>query len=242
MNVTLTLITSGFAVGFASGGLIWLYMLLSRPYRRIRSRIVIHVGQAFVGISGIAGLLVVQELEQRFSIERHSSSHYALLYAYLFGLLCVVVFTLGAEFRWRRSVGLVTSSKSNRPVVPGARRKLRTAFGILAVSVSFSVAYWVFRPKPISVIFGGTSMLFAFAAMIFLGRGLDRAQMRESRTVILALAAAMFCMFGGLAWKLHKTDPALSSAWLATLVVPCLVALAAFFSCGKAQTQDLTPE
>jgi hypothetical protein len=104
MNVTLTLITSGFAVGFASGGLIWLYMLLSRPYRKIRNRIVIHVGQAFVGISGIGGLLVVQELEQRFSIERRSSSHYALLYAYVFGLLCVVVFTLRAEFRWRRSV------------------------------------------------------------------------------------------------------------------------------------------
>ena len=72
-------------------------------------------------------------------------------------------------------------------------------------------------------------MLFFFAFLIFVARTLDRAQMRESRIVILALAAAIFCMVGGLAWKLRNTDRTLSSAWLATLSVPCLVVLAALF-------------
>ncbi len=47
MNTTLTLIITGFTAGFASGGMIWLYMLLSRPSRRIRNRIVIHVRLSF---------------------------------------------------------------------------------------------------------------------------------------------------------------------------------------------------
>jgi len=232
MNVTLTLIISGFAVGFASGGMIWLYMLLSRPSRKIRNRIVIHVGQVFVGICGIGGLLLVQALEQRLSIERRSSPHDALLYAYVFGLLCVFVFTLRGEFRWRRSVGLVTSAKNTRPVVPGAKRRLLIAFGILALSIGFSVGCWLNWPKPIAVIFGSISLLFAFAAMIFLGRNIGGEQtreMREMRTVTLVLAAALFCMFGGLAWKFRNTDPVLSSAWLVALAMPCLVALSAFF-------------
>jgi hypothetical protein len=227
MNVTLIVASGGFTVGFATGGLIWLYMLLSRPYRKIGNRIVIHVGQAFVGISGVGGLLLVQELGQRFSVERRSSSHYALLYAYVFGLLCVVVFALRAEFRWRRSVGLVSSAQNTQPVVPGAYRRLLIALGIMAVSIGFSVAYWLNRPKPISVIFGGTSLLFGFASTIFVGRSIGGKQMREIRTVTIVLAAALSCMFGGLAWKFRETDPALSSAWLVTLAMPCLVALSA---------------
>jgi hypothetical protein len=241
MNVTLTLFISGFAVGFASGGMIWLYMLLSRPSRKIRNRIVIHVGQAFVGICGIGGLLLVQALEQRLSIGRRSSSHDALLYAYVFGLLCVLVFTLRGEFRWRRSVGLVTSAKNTRPVVPGAKRRLLIAFGILALSIGFSVGYWLNWPKPIAVIFGSISLLFAFAAMIFLGRNIGGEQMREMRTVTFVLAAALFCMFGGLAWKFRNTDPVLSSAWLVTLAMPCLVALSAFFFLRPTTGQRSSP-
>lgn len=223
------LIVGGFTLGCASAGAVGCYMLYSRPYRKARNRIVIHSGQAFVLISFLGGLLLLQDLEQHFSIPRHSSSYYAAMYAHVLGLVCVVFFVLRAEFRWRRSVGLVTSPKSNRPVAPGAYRKLLTSLGILAPSICFSVAYWVSRPKPISVIFVGISLLFVFAAMIFLGRGIGGAQMREMRTVIFVLAAALFCMFGGLAWKFRKTDVALSSAWLAALAVPCVAALTAFF-------------
>lgn len=124
----------------------------------------------------------------------------------------------------------LTSPKNNRPVVPGAYRRLLVTLGIMALSIGFSVAYWVFRPKPISVIFGGISMVSFFAALIFPGRTvLDRAQMREWRTTILVLAAAMSCMFGALAWKFRTTDPALSLAWLANLAMLCPVALTAFF-------------
>jgi hypothetical protein len=241
MNVTLILILGGLTIGCATAGAIGAYMLLSRPYRKARNRLAIHFGQVFVAVSALTGLVMLQKLEQFFSVVRHSSAYYSAMYAHVLALLCGVFFVLRSEFRWRRASGLVTPAKNNRPVVPGARRRLLIAFGILALSLGFSVASWLNWPKPISVIFGGTSMLFGFAPMIFLGRALDRAQMRESRIVILVLASAMFCMFGGLAWKLRKTDPALSSAWMTTLAVPCLVALGAFFFLRPNETQDLTP-
>lgn len=229
MNVTLILILGGLATGCATAGAIGLYMVLSRSYRKARNRLAIHFGQVFAVVTTLTSFVSLQKLEQSFSVVRHSSAYYSAMYAHVLGLLCGAFFVLRAEFLWRRASGLVTSAKNNGPVIPGARRRLLIAFGIMALSSSASVAYWVFRPKPISVIFGGISFLFFFAAMIFLGRTLDSAQMRESRTIIFVVAAAMFCMFGGLAWKFHKTDPVLSTAWLATLVVPCLAALAAFF-------------
>jgi hypothetical protein len=54
-------------------------------------------------------------------------------------------------------------------------------------------------------------------------------EMREMRTVTFVLAAALFSMFGGLAWKFRNTDSVLSSAWAVTLAMSCLVALSAFF-------------
>jgi xanthine/uracil permease len=227
MNVTLVLIIGGLLLGCAAAGVIGLYMLRSRPARKARNRLVILLGQVVVAVSALTSLVILQKLEQFFSVVRHSSAYYSAMYAYVLGLLCGVFFVLRAEFRWRRASGLVTATKNNRPVVPGVRRRFLIAFGILAVSAGFSVAFWLNRPKPVSVLFGGASMLFAFAPLIFLGRTLDRAQMKESRNVILVLSSAMLCMFGGLAWKLRKTDAALSSAWLVTLAVPCVVALLA---------------
>jgi hypothetical protein len=229
MNTTVILVVAGFGLGCATAGAIGFYLALSRHYRKVRNRLAIHFGQAFVAVSAVSGLLLLQRLEQFLSVARHSSAYYDGMYAYTLGFLCVTFVAMRAEFRWRRSCGLVASTESKRPVVPGARRRLLIGLGILAVSSGFSVAYWVFRPKPISVMFCATSMLFVFAFLIFVGRTLDRAQMRESRTVILVLAAAIFCLFGGLAWKLRNTDPTLSSAWLATLSVPSLVVLAALF-------------
>jgi hypothetical protein len=229
MDVSLIVILGGLTLGSATVGAFGIYLLLSRPYRKARNRLAILLGQLLVVVSALTSLESLRKLEQTFLVAHRSSTHYAAMYAYLLSLLSGGFFVLRAEFRWQRSSGLVVSTKTNRPVVAGAYRKLLTALGILALSLCFSAAYWVFRPKPVSVIFGGTSMLFACAAIIFLSRTVDRAKMRESRTVILVLAAGMFCMFGGLAWKLRNTDPALSSAWLATLAVPCLVALAAFY-------------
>jgi hypothetical protein len=229
MNVTLILILSGLTLGCATTGAIGLYMLFSRPYRKARNRLAIHFGQVLVVVSALTGLVSLQKLEQSFSVARHSSAYDSAMYAYVLGLLCGFFFVLRAEFRWRRSSGLVTSAKNNRPIVPGAYRRLLIALGILALSIGFSVAYWLNRPKPIAVIFGSISLLFAFAAMIFLGRTIGGEQMRELRTVIFVLSAASFCMFGGLAWKFRKTDPSLSSEWLVTLAMPCLVALSALF-------------
>ena len=115
--------------------------------------------------------------------------------------------------------------------VPGAFRKLIVPFvAFIALSIGFCIAYWVFRPKPISVIFCGISMVCAFAAVIFPSRTiLDRAQMRDVRTSGLLAAAAMSCLFGALAWKFHKTNHTLALAWLANVGMLCVVALTAFF-------------
>lgn len=241
MNTTLILILGGFTLGCATAGVISLYMFFSRPYRKARNRLVILFGQVFVVVSVVTSLVMLQKLEQFFSVVRHSSAYYSAMDADAFGMLCGVFFVLRGERRWRRASGLVTAAKNNRPVVPGARRRLLIAFGIAALSAVFSVAFWLSWPKPIPVIFGGASMLFAFAPFIFLGRTLDRAQMRELRAVILVLASAMFSIFGSLAWKFRKTDPTLSSAWLVTLSVPCLIALLACFFL-RTSGQRLAPD
>ena len=238
MNVTLILIVGGLALGCATAGAIGLYLLLSSRYRKARNRIAIRFGQVFVAVSALTSLLLLQELEQHFSLARHSSAYYSAMYAYVFGLLCGMVLVLRAEFRWRRSAGLFTPVENRRPVVPGAYRKLLAPLGIMALSIGFSIAFWVLRPKPISIVVGGISLLFLFAAMMVLCRGIGGEQMREARRVIFALAAALFCMFGALAWKYRQTDPALSSASLVTLAMPCLVALSAlFFMRPSAKTQ-----
>jgi len=53
--------------------------------------------------------------------------------------------------------------------------------------------------------------------------------MRETRMATVVLAAMTFCLFGGLALKLRRTDPALSSAWMVTLAAPCLAVPSALF-------------
>jgi hypothetical protein len=227
MSVMLIHILGGLALGCATAGAINLYMLFSRPYRKAGNRLAI--SQVFVAITGLTGLISLQKLEKSFSVALHSSAYYSIIYAYVFGLLCGFFFILRAEFRWRRSSGLVTSAKNNRAVIPGAYRRLLIALGILALSFGFSVAYWLNRPKSIGIIFGSSSLLFLFMAVIFLGRAMGAAEMREMRIVIFVLAAALFCMLAALAWKFRKTDPPLSSVWLVTLVMPCLVALSALF-------------
>lgn len=227
MIATLIPIICGLTLGWATAGVNGFYMLRSRAYRRARNRLVIFLGQVCVAVSTLTSLVILQKLEQFFSVVRHNSAYYSAMYAYVLSLSCGVFLVLRSEFRWRRASGLITAAKSNRPVVPGARRRLLIALGIAALSPVFSVASLLTRPRPISVIFGGTSMLFALASIIFLGRTLDRTQMKESRNVILVLSSAMLCMFGGMAWKLREADPALSSAWLVNLAVPCVVVVLA---------------
>jgi hypothetical protein len=241
MNVRLILIVGGFALGFGTAGAIGLYMLLTRSYRKARNRVAIHLGQVFVVVSAATGLLLLRELEQSFAVVRHSSAHYSAIYAHVFGLLSAGFLVLRAEFRWRRSSGLSAPTKSNRPVVPGAFRKFLITLGIMALSIGFSIAFWLFRPKPISVVFGGISWLFAFTAMIVGGRAIGGKQMREGRIIIFVLAAALFCMFAALAWKFRDTDPALSYAWLVNLSMPCIVALSAFFFMRPGAKTDSTP-
>jgi hypothetical protein len=129
MNIMLILILGGLTLGCATAGVIGLYMLFSRPYRKARNRLAILLGQVFVAVSALTSLVMLQKLEQFFSVVRHSSTYYSAMYAHVLGLLCGFFFMLRAEFRWRRASGLVTTAKNNRPVVPGAKRRLLIAFG-----------------------------------------------------------------------------------------------------------------
>jgi hypothetical protein len=224
VNVLLILIFGGFVLGCASAGAVGCCMVVTRPYRKERNRITIHSSQAFVLVSFVAGILLLRTLIDHFSIPPRSSSYYGALYAYVFGLACVVFLVFRSEFRWRRSAGLFSAVKKT-PAVPGGSRKLLVPFvAFIVLSVGFSIAYWAFRPKPISVIFCAISIVFGFAAIIFSSKTVfDRAQMRELRTGIPVCAAAMSGLFGALAWKFHKTDPALSFAWLTDVGMLCVV-------------------
>jgi hypothetical protein len=224
------LVFGGFAIGCFWAGAVGCSMLVTRTYRKERNRIAIHSTQACVLVSLVASIVLLRDLIDYFSIPPRSSSYYAALYAYVSGLVCVILLVIKAEFRWRRSAGLISAAK-NTSAVPDAPRKLIVPFVALVVlSVGFSIAFWVFRPKPISVIFGGISIVFVFAATIFPSRTVfDRAQIRELRTLILVVTAAMSCLFGAVAWKFHRTDPILSLAWLTDVGMLDVVALTAFF-------------
>ena len=126
--------------------------------------------------------------------------------------------------------------------VHGASRKLIVPFvAFIVLSIVFCIAYWVFRPRPISVIFCGISMVCTFAAIIIPSRTvLDRSQMRDLRTSSLLAAAAMSCLFGVLAWKFHRTDRTLSLAWLANVGMLCAVAITASFLCDRVQSLTLS--
>jgi multisubunit Na+/H+ antiporter MnhB subunit len=77
MNITLILIFGGLTLGCATVGVIGLYMLFSRPYRKARNRLAILLGQVFVAVSALTSLVMLQKLEQVFSVVRHSSAFYS---------------------------------------------------------------------------------------------------------------------------------------------------------------------
>jgi len=106
MQVTLIAALAGILLGCALAGAMCWYLLLSRPYRKVNNRIAIRLGQLLALVSIGGGLLLLQVLDAQWGIKCHSSPYYAALWAYLFGWICVMFFTLRADLRWQKSVGL----------------------------------------------------------------------------------------------------------------------------------------
>ena len=82
------------------------YLLLSRSYRKVNNRFVIHLGQLSVVISIAGGLFLIQVLGEQLGTKRHSSLYYAAFWAFILGCGCVIFFSLRADLRWQKSVGL----------------------------------------------------------------------------------------------------------------------------------------
>jgi hypothetical protein len=57
MNTTPILVIGGLGLGCATAGAIGFYLALSRPYRKVRNRLAIHFGQAFVLVFAVGGVL-----------------------------------------------------------------------------------------------------------------------------------------------------------------------------------------
>jgi hypothetical protein len=108
MPTTLALIAifAGLLLGCASAGTVSWYLLLSRSYRAVKNRIAIRLGQLVTLVSICGGLLLIQVFEAHLGIKRHSAPYYAAVWSFLFGSICVMFFSLRADLRWRKSVGL----------------------------------------------------------------------------------------------------------------------------------------
>ena len=106
MTVTLIATLMGLILGCASVGAVAWCLLLSRSYRKVNNRFVIHLAQLFVVISIGGGLLLIQVFDEHLGIKRHSSPYHAAQFAYAVSAACVMFLAVRAELRWRKSVGL----------------------------------------------------------------------------------------------------------------------------------------
>jgi hypothetical protein len=101
-----TAILLGLALGSAAGVILGLFLLLTRAARQVRNLAVIGAGYVVIGISAIGSVLLLLAISDRLSIGRHSSQHYAALYAYAISYACGGVLAVRGEIRWRRLVRL----------------------------------------------------------------------------------------------------------------------------------------
>ncbi|MGB2668350.1 MAG: hypothetical protein WAK48_30470 [Candidatus Acidiferrum sp.] len=106
MTATLIPFLAGLLLGCAASGTVYLYLLRSRPYRKLNNRVVILLGQLLVLISVGGGLFLLLFICERLEIPRRSTPFYAAIDAYIVCSASVVFLAFRAEIRWRKSVGL----------------------------------------------------------------------------------------------------------------------------------------
>ena len=80
-------------------------MRLSRSHRRVNNLLAIRLGQLLVVVSIGTGLLLITAFDEDFGIVRHSSPHYATLWAFVATCASGLFFALREDLRWQKSVG-----------------------------------------------------------------------------------------------------------------------------------------
>ena len=106
MALALILILLGAAFGGLSSGLLALYFVTTRAYRRAKSTVVFVFGYFCILGTFLGALLLMHKGEVWLGVAPGSSRDHVALYAYTASLVCGVFLIGRSEIRWRRSVGL----------------------------------------------------------------------------------------------------------------------------------------
>jgi hypothetical protein len=106
MALTLILILLGAGFGALSTGLVALYFVTTRAYRRARSMVVFVLGYVCILGALPGALLLTYKGQEWLGVAPGSSQDHVTLYAYMVSLLCGAFLIGRSEIRWRRSVGL----------------------------------------------------------------------------------------------------------------------------------------
>ena len=243
MTSAIIAIFAGLMLGCVSSGVVDCYLLLSRSYRKLNNRFVIHFGQLLAVISVGGGLFLLLFLSDGLGIQRRSSPYYSSLYAYAIGCVCVMFFAARKEIRWRKSSGpdRKNSSIDGKQQAPIGSVSSRRLVGILVLGlfcVGFAWAFLPLWPRPVSIILGGISWVCLFGVLVLLTVAGNKAyKLQLQRFLLVAFGCAEIPILG-LAWKYRETAPALSSASLITAVLLCLGATTALFIMRRIMPQS----
>ena len=243
MTARLTALLSGLLLGCAASEAVYLYLLRSRPYRKLNNRFVIHLGQLFVLISVGGGLLLLFFICDRLGVARRSPPYYAALYAYVICSAIVMFLAVRTEIRWRKSTGLDRKnsspySKQRAPLVSVGSPKLVGILALGLLSIGFAWAFLALRPRPVSIIFGGISWICLFGVFVLLTRAGNKAYAIQLQRFVLVAFGCVEIPIVGLVWKYRQTSPAFSSASLISAVLLCFGAATALFIMRRIMPQD----
>ncbi|HYL86335.1 MAG TPA: hypothetical protein VE263_19075 [Candidatus Angelobacter sp.] len=106
MAFTLILILLGAGIGGLGSGLMVWYLVVTRPFRRVRSLLAIGFGYIFFLGSSVGSILLMNEVLEWMGVARHSSQRDVTIYAYTASFVCGIFLAVRGEVRWRTSVGL----------------------------------------------------------------------------------------------------------------------------------------
>jgi len=112
--VNLVVILFGAGLGALLSGLMGIYLVVTRPYRRVRNAAAIGLGYVFFGGMSVGSLLLLIAGLDGLRVPYRSSQRDAALYSYAAALAVGIFFVGRSEARWRKSVGLDGKSRISR--------------------------------------------------------------------------------------------------------------------------------
>ncbi len=106
MALTLILILFGAGLGGFLSGLLGLYFVATRAYRRVGNKLIIGFGRIFITVASVGSLLLLTRGLGALGVTQHFTQSNVGLYAYAASFVCGAFLVGWSEIRWRRSVGL----------------------------------------------------------------------------------------------------------------------------------------